>query len=332
MPGDNPSGQEATGMVYAIPWRKGPAARVVMNTNKTGSPMEEVLSLIKEQDFSTIPSVLSEMLRISNDPNADVADLAQLCEKDIATSARMLRTANSIYFATRYQNRARTLKEAIVRIGFKAAQEIIMSSVVRVAMITRHSVMDYSTIGLWKHSIAVGIGNRLIHTRQHGEIRSLDPFLAGLLHDMGIAIEHQTMFARGFSDAIQNRYANASLLTEEESKAFGFTHEEIGEALARKWKFPDYLVSVIGNHHGAKTGDEAAARLCHINRISEWLCFSLNIGYCDFSKVHADLLAQSREALELGTDDIDWVAGRMHQEMEALTSIGWFSDYRLRVA
>ena len=294
--------------------------------------MENVLALVKELDFSTIPSVLTEMLRISNDPNSDVSDLARLCEKDIATSARVLRTANSIYFATRYQNRARTLKDAIVRIGFKAAQEIIMSSVVRVAMTTHQSVMDYSTIGLWKHSIAVGIGNRLIHTRQHGETKSLDPFLAGLLHDMGIAVEHQTLFARGFSDAVQNRYANASLLTEEESKALGFTHEEIGKALANKWKFPDYLAAVIGNHHGEETGDEATRLLCHINRISEWLCFSLNLGYCDFSKAHADHLGQSREALEMSTEDIDWVAGRMHQEMEALSSIGWFSDYRLRVA
>ena len=294
--------------------------------------MENVLALVKEQDFSTIPSVLCEMLRISNDPNSDVSDLARLCEKDIATSARVLRTANSIYFATRYQNRARTLKDAIVRIGFKAAQEIIMSSVVRAAMTTHHSVMDYSTIGLWKHSIAVGIGNRLIHTRQHGEVKSLDPFLAGLLHDMGIAVEHQILFARGFSDAVQNRYANASLLTEEESKTLGFTHEELGEALAHKWKFPDYLAAVIGNHHGEETGDETTRLLCHINRISEWLCFSLNLGYCDFSKAHADHLGQSREALEMSTEDVDWVAGRMHQEMEALSNIGWFSDYRLRVA
>ena len=291
--------------------------------------MENVLSLIKEQDFSTIPSVLSEMLRITNDPNSDVSDLAKLCEKDIATSARVLRTANSIYFATRYQNRARTLKDAIIRIGFKAAQEIIMSSVVRVAMTTHNSVMDYSTIGLWKHSIAVGIGNRLLHTRLHGETKSLDPFLAGLLHDMGIAVEHQTVFNRGFSDAVQNRYANGSLLTEEEGKALGFTHEGIGAALAAKWKFPDYLAAVIGDHHGAKNKTDP---LCHINRVSEWLCFSLNIGYCDFSKAHADLLAQSREALELGAEDIEWAAGRMHQEMEALSSIGWFSDYRLRVA
>ncbi len=287
--------------------------------------IEEALERIEAESFSSIPSVLIHLLALSSDPRTEALDLARLCERDISTSVRLLKVANSLYFAGINQWRITSLVDAIVRVGFRTAQEIIISSVVAPAMIARQSIMDYSTTGLWKHSIAVGVGNRLIHRKKIGGPAILDPYLVGLLHDMGIAAEHQVLLQQGFAEAVQRRYARGTRLVDEERDCLGFTHEELGRAMAQNWRFPASLTAIIGAHHADELQDPEHQALFHMNRMSEWISFVLNIGYCDFSKPQADQFAASRRALGLENHELQEICSLVKREMEAYTDAGWFS-------
>ncbi|OGV42976.1 MAG: hypothetical protein A2X46_00030 [Lentisphaerae bacterium GWF2_57_35] len=295
--------------------------------------VDQVLDALNHQDIATIPLVLYEILLMSRNPKADANDLATVCKKDISGSARLLRAANSIYYGRRLdQPKVNTLKEAIVRLGFKRAQEIVLSATLSPLMMAQGSVMDYSSTALWKHSIAVGIGNRLLYARAFGVDMSLDPYLVGLLHDIGIAIEHQALFSKGFSEAVQKRYENETELLTEEKLIMGVTHEDIGVAVAQRWSFPDYLIEVIGHHHSLDPNRHQNHHLIHINRVSEWISYFLSLGYCDFARPYAELLSESRQVLGLTQEDVREVSLHLKAEMQGFVGMNWFSSTQQQVA
>ncbi len=292
--------------------------------------LDRIIRGLDHQEISTIPSVLSRILTVSRDPKSHAADLASVCEMDKATSARLLRAANSVYYATGNQDRVDNIKDAIVRIGFHTAEEIIMSATVSSLLKTAKGIADYTPTALWRHSIAVAVGCRLIYHHKYGAT-SKDLFVVGLLHDFGIAIEHQFLSEDGFQDAIVRRFQNESLLAEEERAVMGVTHQEIGELVARKWNFPDHMIAVIGHHHDHDHHDEKYEALLHVIRLAEYMSFKQQQGYADFSGAYAQQLEASRAALGIEPNVIELMSDFMAKEMNNLTNLGWFSELRLKL-
>ncbi|MFH0878814.1 MAG: HDOD domain-containing protein, partial [Lentisphaerota bacterium] len=161
--------------------------------------------------------------------------------------------------------------------------------------------------------------------------RNLDPFMVGLLHDLGIAIEHQFLFNDGFHLALSQRFEKQSLLADEERICMGVTHEEIGELVARKWNFPSHLVAVIGHHHRMESDHHEFADLLHVVRLAEYLSFKQQHGYCDFSEPYALTLKPSQEALGISDDALLLVSDQLAREMANLVNLGWFSELRIKL-
>ena len=131
------------------------------------------------QDLSSIPSVLARILAVSRNPKSNAADLAAVCEMDKASSARLLRAANSVYYATESRYRIDSIKDAIVRIGFSTAEEIIISSKVSSVLKSDAAIDDYSSSSLWKHSVAVGIGMGCFSAFRMMSLSSMDSSSGG---------------------------------------------------------------------------------------------------------------------------------------------------------
>ncbi|MDD2236533.1 MAG: HDOD domain-containing protein [Kiritimatiellae bacterium] len=293
--------------------------------------LKKLVKSLRNERLFTVPSVLTELLRISRDPLADASDLAQIAERDPTISARLLKTSNSAYYGKANHVPVDNITDAIVRLGFRKSEEVIMSATVCAALVTHRSSAEFSMWELWRHSYAVGICNRMLSTRVFDR-PDFDPFLAGLLHDIGIIVENQFFYDDGFFRATEARHTNESLLTEEEERFIGLTHEEIGEAVARDWNIPEHIVAVIGHHHKMEEVNPRLRHLLHCTRVSEWICFILKLGYCDFSQPHADELIQSRSFLKLSDADLEVVASGLEEEMKILSGIGWFPYASYRAA
>ncbi len=288
--------------------------------------MDEVLAAVAESEFSTIPVVLDELRRIWRDPQAEAADLARVCEHDMAASARILKLANSVFYTrSMYQARVASVRDAIVRIGFQRAHEVIMGAMVATVFAAQDAILDYSASRLWRHAMAVGIANRLISSKTGCGSVGLDPFLAGLLHDMGIALEHQFLCQRGFEEAVQVRYFHATDLAAEEQPRLGFNHADLGQAVAEGWNFPEALCDLIGRHHVWPPPENPYRELHMVLRLSEWLCNAMEHGYCDMARATVDRLAGCRESLGLGSPEVQQVAAKLNEEMHALDHAGWFA-------
>jgi len=296
---------------------------------KQSQIIDKVLHTLDRHDLSTIPSILVHLHNVSHNPKSSASDLAAICEMDKSTSARLLRAANSVYFATNNRDRIDNIRDAIVRVGFGQSEEIILSATVSAWMKTNRTINDYTSMALWRHSIAVGVAARLIFTKRFG-LGIFDPFMAGLLHDLGIAVENQFLMREGFEKALVHRHENRSLLIEEEMRHLGTSHEEIGEVLARKWNFPNHLIAVMGHHHNLSTADNNYINLLHVIRLAEYLCFKQMQGYADFSERYATELYESKTALSIDDHLLEWVFSELSREMGNLVNLGWFTELKLK--
>jgi HD-like signal output (HDOD) protein len=297
--------------------------------NKQNPILDKVLQTLDRHELSTVPSILVHLLKVSRDPKSSASDLAAICEMDKSTSARLLRAANSVYFATSNRDRIDNIRDAIVRVGFGQSEEIILSATVSALMKTNRTINDYTSTALWRHSIAVGVAARLIFTKRFG-LGILDPFMVGLLHDLGIAVENQFLMQEGFEKALVHRFENQSLLIEEEMRHLGTNHEEIGEAVARKWNFPNHLIVVMGHHHNLSPEGDNYISLLHVIRLAEYLCFKQMQGYADFSEPYASELYESKTVLGITDQLLEWVFNELSKEMNNLVNLGWFTEMKLK--
>jgi len=278
---------------------------------------------LKEQQLSTISDVLEKIIKVISDPKSSAKDLARIYETDHTSSANLLRIANSAYYnvAGIYVDNIRI---AIVRVGYKTAQEIVMAATVCDLFKDETLIGDYSRRDLWKNSMAVAIAARIIYTDRFKSDESY-PFLAGLLRNIGIVLLDQFLHTYGFRDAISDRFENGTMLVEEERKYLGITHEEIAGELAEKWNFSNELKYIMTNHHTmGKEVDKKLERLVDVIRLSELMCFNIELGYSDFPESYKEALSISQEKLGINDTALYSLQNSLSDEVDKLKESKWF--------
>jgi HD-like signal output (HDOD) protein len=127
----------------------------------------------------------------------------------------------------------------------------------------------------WRHSLACGIGARLLAM----ERRLPKPdkfFVAGLLHDVGRLV----LFARAPQAAqqvFQLYQQERLLLREAETRVLGYDHQQIAEALLHLWKFPVNLVQAVAYHHQPMSSQIAREEAAVVH-LSDHLVNAMRIG------------------------------------------------------
>lgn len=300
---------------------------------KRDALIQKVAAYFEHHSLSTIPSVLSKIMEVSRNPDATVGDYAQLYEMDQSACMRLLVLANSVYYGARTGAVIRNIEEAIVRVGMRRAQEVINTSVVAGLFKSSAVIEDYSAGDLWLNSVATAVGNRILCSAipaPKSGIERMDPYLAGLLHDVGISIEHQCFYQDGFAAAVEARARNKGMLIDEEQKHISITHTELGIEMACKWKMPDELSVVLGHHHDLAVNDAESLWLLHVTRTSQWIAFELQLGYSDFDMAQAPEYQASRQKLGLDDSIYTKIKEQVALEIQRLKDIGWFSSIKVR--
>ncbi|HOI95205.1 MAG TPA: HDOD domain-containing protein [Syntrophobacter fumaroxidans] len=100
---------------------------------------------------------------------------------------------------------------------------------------------------LWLHSVATALtGERL--ARVLNQKKPLTVYTAALLHDVGKTV--LDLYAKIYLHAsLKQLKQSHSKLIDIEKKALGVNHQELGELIVRRWKFPADVVSAVGSHH-----------------------------------------------------------------------------------
>ncbi|MEE9255927.1 MAG: HDOD domain-containing protein [bacterium] len=256
-------------------------------------------------DLQSVPLLspsASQVLRLANDPDSAVADIARVVEVDSALTAHILRVVNSAAFSL--VQKVESLDRAISYLGRSVIAGIAIGY-------SSASVFDKPLEGyesergdLWAYSLRSAIASRELAKL----VRNLSPelgYTAGLLHDIGKSIvsRHLKGSAERILASIDSGEAGDYLDAERE--LLGTDHCEVGAELAELWGLPDSLREAIRRHHRPAAAPEAYRALVycvHLGDIvsmmggagtgSDAMGYTLDPGYAAYVEISNSDLTQ----------------------------------------
>lgn len=221
----------------------------------------------------TLPTVVSKMIQLIDNPKTSAASLAKLISTDQALTARILKLANSAYYG--FPREISTVNMAIVVLGFNTVKDMGLSLSVFDAFKNLKDTENFDVARFWEHSVACGIASRMLsrnyRTRYAGEA-----FVAGLLHDIGKVILNQ-YFHDEFIEIIKSAASGKSFEVSE-MEIIGTGHAQIGAWLAEKWNLPDIISESILYHHNPWNAPKEKLFVATIT-LADYLCHSSDFSY-----------------------------------------------------
>ncbi len=200
--------------------------------------VENVLQLI------SLPEIYLRLQQTIDDPEHSRGQVADIIAYDPSLSARVLRIANSSYYA--FPREIETVASAVGIIGELDLRNLVLATTVVNSMSAlRHQGINIDAF--WLHSLRCGIIARLI-AKSIGGSNSEVLFLAGILHDLGILVIYQQDAA--LADAVKRQMEEQHQLRDQaEREVMGFDHAEVGALLIDAWGLSPALVELTRCHH-----------------------------------------------------------------------------------
>jgi putative nucleotidyltransferase with HDIG domain len=193
-------------------------------------------------NLPTMPQVVQKALHIIENPKSNMVDLARVIKLDQAMASLILRWVNSGYYSLRHK--FVTIEQAIAYLGQRTVQNLVLSASISSFMNRPIPGYDMDRGELWKHSVGVAAGARLIIEEKAPGLAE-DAYYAGLFCDIG---------KLAFNILLQNASIDWSQYQEYpfdqvETAIFGFNHAEVGAEIVKRWNISENMVEIIRNHH-----------------------------------------------------------------------------------
>lgn len=201
---------------------------------------EKVAKIFKSLvDIPSLPAAVQRILLLS-EKDSTPNQFADLIATDQGLTAKVLRLVNSAFYSLRTP--ISSLRHASVLLGTRTLKSLALS--VSVMSLFNRSCGGFNPLAFWKHSIAVAVasqkmGSLILPTFEE------DLYVAGLLHDTGVALMVQYLTQ---DYALVLRMARARPLVEAEVEVFGVSHADIGYTLANRWRLPAVICDCIRYH------------------------------------------------------------------------------------
>ncbi|RMH30200.1 MAG: HDOD domain-containing protein [Planctomycetota bacterium] len=230
--------------------------------------------------IATLPETTLKIIELVEDPSSTAQDLHQVVSFDPALSTRILKVVNSAFYGLPGQ--IGSINRAIVLLGLNAVKNIAIAASLAKLFRGGELCPQFNAKDLWRHSVAAAVASKMIADNLRLGLPD-EAFLAGLLHDIGIVVEMQ-FDRQKLIDVINSLNIDAEGVPQEdmlaaEERIFGATHQEFGQALCEKWKFPQAFRFVTGRHHDPLSLGEEHRTLASVVYVADRLCAELSIGF-----------------------------------------------------
>ncbi len=208
-------------------------------------------------ELPSAPRTYVEITNALSNPHASSRTVADIVERDIAISARVIQLVSSGLYGLPRQ--VSSIGGAVAFLGIEVIKAIVLSIEVSKMFPVSQAIPDFSIDALQKRSLAAAqLAKRLLGYESGGET----VMIAGMLQDAG-----QLIFAarapQRFGIALSTSTRGKSPLYEAELELFGSTHAEVGGYLLGLWGLPMKIAQAVANHlepvTGARTFDATAA-------------------------------------------------------------------------
>jgi HD-like signal output (HDOD) protein len=212
----------------------------------TRSPAQERFyrELMSTQQLPSAPEIAQRMLVTVNKDDSSVEDLAKLIARDQSLTARLLRLANSSFFALR--GGVRSIPQAVTLLGFARVRDIVLGlSVWSTLKGNDPRGKDYRK-QMWIHSATVAAAAKMLAEKTGTD--GANAFAAGLMHEVGKLVLGLRLGKTYWAllDEAQQKGVGAAVI---EQESFGTHHATVGGWMLQLWQLPPSLVDPVAYHH-----------------------------------------------------------------------------------
>lgn len=280
--------------------------------------MTKIQTIVKSiAGLKPVSQVVHKIIELGNDPDSSMADLVAVITHDAATTANILKAANSAYYgrSTPFDS----VHQAAVFLGTQEIIDLVLMAGSAENLKKPQKGYGLAEKSLWRYAAASALLARELAVRKDIS----DPhmvFTAALLKDIGKVV---------LSQFVADEFARINSLVKEQGLSFreaekavlGIDHAELGGMVAKVWQFSPAMADIITYHHQPEQAQRAKQETA-IVYTCDILC--LMMGISDGT----DGLAYRfyRKTIEsLGMDDRDLQAiiagfGQKMEKVEALVA------------
>jgi HD-like signal output (HDOD) protein len=277
----------------------------------TGEALKkQILGHVK--DLPPMPQTVLKAREIMANPNSDFKELANLFETDQAIAAKILKIANSPYYG--YSGKVTSIQRAAVVLGHKTLGELITMKGTAGLLGNRLVGYGLDSGALWKHSLAVAFGSRIIANKTKPAL-SNDAFTSGLIHDAGKLIldsyikERWELFEKFMADG-EYTFLDA------EKKILELDHTEVASEVCKTWNIPQPLTVAIRYHHYPSQSN--GSELAHIVHVADAIAMMAGLGMgIDGTLYQMDDTAM--EFLNLQEEDVNDIMGNVLEAVQKIS-------------
>lgn len=217
------------------------------------------------------PQVYDEMMAISSDPDSDLEDVVQVIEKDLGTSAEVLRLVNSSFFGLPV--RVESVARAVTLLGLETIQGLAVAGAVfgqggtpPPGLDPRQLCREGLQIGMLckRYAVAEGWPGDTVN----------DAFFAGLLHRVALPVLAVAQ-PQAWQQLRGNRSADPWELAGIEAEVFGASVTRATAYLLGLWGFSETVVAAIADQP-AVLSDLTATPAAQLLTLARWRAMNPN--------------------------------------------------------
>lgn len=186
----------------------------------------ETLIEEKKIEVPILPDVASRVLALSNDPDSDAAQLANLIQGDQALAGHVMRIANSAAYTPNAS--MVSLQQAIARLGMNLISDIAIAASLN-AKLFKAPGFEARMAQIWDHALCAGLWGKEVARTSKRNVEAA--FLCGLLHSIGRPAILQAVSE--FKAKQGSDISNEEVLRLEE-----MFHVAVGKVIVKKWDMP----------------------------------------------------------------------------------------------
>jgi putative nucleotidyltransferase with HDIG domain len=208
--------------------------------------LEQLVS--KADSLGPLPPTVPKLAAVVGRTDSTVDDVVAVIQYDQGLTVDILKFANSAFSAS---NRTiATIRDAVLRLGGARILEQVMARHLTTGMAAPLEAYGYIERELWRHSVAAACAAEVLGGLTRVRLDGL-AFTAALLHDIGKLVLGR-MAPAVYGERVWSIVSEQKQTCEQaEHEVFGFTHADVGAAMARAWGLPDALAAAICDHHRA---------------------------------------------------------------------------------
>jgi HD-like signal output (HDOD) protein len=188
-----------------------------------------------------LPEILLKVQALAQDPDAGIADIADLIRKDGAMSGAVFRVVGSPVFGL--HTRVDTPERAVTLLGVPPTLAILRGIALRNAM---HDPAGQAALEvLWQRSDRIAQRAMALARQLRGQGISPDQaYTLGMFHDCGLALAIKRF--PGYAQALAGPvWPDIAAL----DHTHDTDHALLGDMVARNWQLPEGIALAIRHHH-----------------------------------------------------------------------------------